>query len=149
MIPILTLVGITFIRLTMGLHHGFNQELSQPGLFVFTSVIVSLQILIGLIGYKVMQRLGYFRDYIHGPKGDAGTFALICPGVALFVFGLFFITFGLVRNGLVDHLSVAYFILLAPFILIQIRTIQVFFKLNCRIISFGICRLKSGALPQH
>lgn len=142
LIPILTLFGITIIRLTMGLHHGFEAHLSKPSLFVLTSVILSLQIMIGLIGYKVMGELGYFRDYISGSKGDAGTFALICPGVALFVFGTFFLTFGLVKNGLVEHLSPAYFIILAPFILVQIKTIQIFFQLSCRIISLGPCNVK-------
>jgi len=53
-IPVLTLFGITAIRLTMGLHHGFDEPVSQPGLLVLTSAIFSLQILFGLIGYMVM-----------------------------------------------------------------------------------------------
>ena len=61
LIPILTLFGITLIRLRMGLHHGFEADVSKPGLFVLTSVILSLQILVGLIGYNVMQRVGYFK----------------------------------------------------------------------------------------
>ena len=142
LIPILTLFGITVIHLTMDLHHGFEADLSKPSLFVLTSVILSLQIMIGLIGYKVMDEVGYFRDYISGSKGDAGTFALICPGVALFVFGTFFLTFGLVKNGLVGHLSPAYFVILTPFILVQIKTIQVFFQLSCRIISLGPCNVR-------
>ena len=145
MIPILTLFGITIIRLTMGLHHGFENTLSKPGLFVLTSIILSLQIVVGLIGYSVMKRVGYFRDYVHGSKGDAGSFALICPGVALVTFGFFFITFGLVKNGLVVHLSPAYFLLLAPFVWLQIKTIQVFFKLSCQVISYGPCQLNLTA----
>ncbi|MCB1757502.1 MAG: hypothetical protein KDJ38_18415 [Gammaproteobacteria bacterium] len=145
LIPILTLTGITLIRLTMGLHHGFAADLSQPSLFVLTSVILSLEILIGLIGYSVMKHVGYFRDYVNGPDGDAGTFALICPGVALFVFGMFFLNFGLMKNGLVGHLSPGYFIVLAPFILVQLKTIQVFFRLSCQILSCGYCRLPRKA----
>jgi hypothetical protein len=141
-IPILTLVGITLIRVTMGLHHGFEADLSKSNLFVLTSGILSLQILIGLIGYSVMQRVGYFRDYIDGDLGDAGTFSLICPGVAFFVFGLFFLTFGLVRNDLIQHLSPAYFVVLAPFIWVQVKTIQIFFRISCRIISCGFCTLR-------
>ncbi len=142
LIPILTLFGITLIRLRMGLHHGFEADVSKPGLFVLTSVILSLQILIGLIGYNVMQRVGYFKHYINGHKGDAGTFALICPGVAFFTFGIFFLAFGLVKNGLVGQLSPAYFIILAPFVLVQLKTIQVFFQLSCRIISLGPCNVE-------
>lgn len=142
MIPVLTLMGIATIRITFGLHHGFHAELSKPALFILTSIILSLEIVVGLIGYAVMQRMGYFKDYISGEKSDVGSFALICPGVAFFVFGFFFLTHGLVKNGLVEHLSLTYFILLAPLVLVQIRTIQIFFKLNCRLLSFGYCRIK-------
>ena len=146
MIPILTLMGITMVRLTMGLHHGFDSSVSKPGFFVLTSIVLSLQLLVGMIGYKIMSQNGYFNDYIHGMKGDAGSFALICPGVAFTVFGFFFVTFGLVKNGLVAVGDPAFFIILAPFILVQLKTVQVFFKLSCRIISCGICRTKALAV---
>jgi hypothetical protein len=145
LIPILTLFGISGIRITMGLHHGFEEPLSRPGLFVFTSVLLSLEIVVGLLGYKVMKHLGYFDDYLHGDKRDAGSFALVCPGVALFVFGFFFITFGLLKNGLVAHLSPAYFLILAPFVWIQMKTLVVFMKLNCQLLGYGFCRLNLGA----
>ncbi|MGF1546615.1 MAG: hypothetical protein ACFCUG_04780 [Thiotrichales bacterium] len=143
MIPILTLVGITVIRLNMGLHHGLNAELDNSSFFVLASVILSLQILVGLLGYKVMKRLGFFRDYVSGSKGDASTFSLICPGVAMTVFGIFFIHFALVKNGLIAHLSLAHLMLLVPFLLIQLKTIQVFMRLSCQHLSlgYGRCRL--------
>jgi hypothetical protein len=144
-IPILTLFGISGIRIIMGLHHGFEAPLSQPGLFVFTSVLLSLEILAGLLGYKVMKQVGYFDDYLHGDKRDAGSFALICPGVALFVFGFFFITFGLLKNGLVAPLSPVYFLILAPLVWIQMKTVAVFLKLNCQLLGYGLCRLKLSA----
>ncbi len=134
-IPVLTLLGITFIRLSFGLHHGFDQALSTPGLFVLTASILSLEILFGLIGYAVMKRLGYFRDYIHGDKGNAGTYSLICPGVAFFVFGVFFITFGLVKNGLLEPLSPAYLAFLAPFVAVQFITVRTLLRLNRRILA--------------
>ena len=145
LIPILTLFGISGIRIIMGLHHGFEQPLSRPGLFVFTSVLLSLEILAGLLGYKVMKQLGYFDDYLRGEKRDAGSFALICPGVALFVFGFFFITFGLLKNGLVTPLSPVYLLLLAPFVWIQLKTVAVYFKLNCQLLGYGVCRVKLSA----
>jgi hypothetical protein len=140
LLPILTLFGISGIRIIMGLHHGFDNPLSRPGLFVFTSVILSLEIIIGILGYKVMKQLGYFEDYLKGDKSDAGSFALVCPGVAFFVFGFFFITFGLLKNGLVAPMSLIYFLLLAPFVLVQIKTIGVFLKLNCQVLGYGLCR---------
>ena len=141
MIPILTLMGITIIRLTMGLHHGFEETLSKPSFFIITSVVVSLQIFIGLIGYKVMKAVGYFRDHSQGDSANAGSFALICPGVAFFVFGMFFLVFGLVQNGLIDLMSPAFFVLLAPLIVVQIQTLRVFFRLLCKVTACGPCKV--------
>ncbi|MEJ2611522.1 MAG: hypothetical protein P8179_15920 [Candidatus Thiodiazotropha sp.] len=141
LLPILTLFGISGIRIIMGLHHGFEAPLSRPGLFVYTSIILSLEILVGVLGYLVMKKLEYFEDYLRDDKRDAGSFALVCPGVAMFVFGFFFITFGLLKNGLVSPMSPVYFLLLAPFVLIQIKTVAVFFKLNCQVMGYGFCRV--------
>ncbi|MEW5838996.1 MAG: hypothetical protein AB1717_09210 [Pseudomonadota bacterium] len=134
MIPILTLLGITWIRLNHGLHHGFGAHGEASALFVLTSAVLSVQILFGLIGWAVMQRLGYFRDYVHGDKGNAGTFALVCPGVAFFVFGTFFIHLGLVATGLLGKFSWGYWLLLLPFVWVQIKTVQLIFGLNRRIL---------------
>jgi hypothetical protein len=133
-IPILTLLGITMILMSFGLQHGFNAPVSTAGLFVLTSVILSLQILFGLIGYSVMRRIGYFEDFLHGDQKHPGAYALICPGVALFVFGMFFIVFGLQKNGLVERFSLEYFLVLAPFVYIQLKTILTMLKLNRRLL---------------
>ena len=145
MIPILTLMGITIIRLTMGLHHGFEETLSKPSFFIITSVVISLQIFIGMIGYKVMKEVGYFRDHSKGDSANAGSFALICPGVAFFVFGMFFLVFGLVQNGLVDLMSPAFFVLITPLVLIQIQTLRVFFRLLCKVTACGPCKVSVAA----
>ena len=134
-IPILTLLGITWIRLNHGLHHGFNNPLHYSGLFVGSMVVLSAQILFGLLGYAVMQHLRYFQQYIHGDKGNAGTFALVCPGVAFFVFGMFFINVGLAHNDIVTHRSWVYFLLMAPFVYAQLRTAQVFLKLKSKLLT--------------
>ncbi len=147
MIPILTLFGITAIRILMALHHGFDAGVSMPGFFVLTSILLSLQLAVGMLGYLVMKRLGYFDEFVRGPRRDAGSFALICPGVALFVFGMFFVNFGLVKNGLIDPLSPALFIAMAPLIWLQVKTIQVFFRLTCKLMAFGPCSLRPVA--QH
>ncbi|WP_006788116.1 TsoY family (seleno)protein [Thiorhodospira sibirica] len=135
MIPILTLMGITWIRLVHGLHFGFNAEMTSSSFFVITVSILGAQILFGLIGWMVMRRLGYFRDYVHGDKGNAGSFSLICPGVAFFVFGIFFLTFGLVQTGLLQVLSPVYLLILAPFVYVQLKTISTLFVLQKRILT--------------
>ncbi|CAM3518223.1 TsoY family (seleno)protein [Arcobacter aquimarinus] len=128
-IPILTLLGITFIRVSFGLDHNYNTPLDKSSLFVFTSFVLSLQIIFGILGYMVMKKMGYFEKFIESNDKSALSFALICPGVAFFVFGMFFVNFGLSFNAIVAKYSIAYFILMIPFIYIQIKTIIYFFKL--------------------
>ena len=128
-IPILTLLGITWIRWSMGLSHQFGNINHPTDLLLFTTVVVSLQVIFGLIGYAVMKKLNYFADYAGGAKSNAGAFALICPGVAFFVFGMFFISFGLVTPKLVSAGSWMYYLLMSPLIAVQLKTIQVYFRL--------------------
>ena len=129
LIPILTLLGITFIRVSFGLEQNYATPLAKSSLFVFTSTILSLQIIFGILGYMVMKKMGYFEKYIHSEDKSSVSFALICPGVAFFVFGMFFVNFGLAFNGIVAKYSIAYFIIMLPFIYVQIKTIIYFFKL--------------------
>ena len=128
-IPILTLLGITFIRISFGLEHNYDTPLNKSSLFVFTSIIVSLQIIFGILGYMLMKKMGYFEKYIESTNKSSISFALICPGVAFFVFGMFFVNFGLAYNGIISKNSIAYFIIMLPFIYVQIKTIIYFFKL--------------------
>ena len=103
--------------------------MAKSSLFVFTSTILSLQIIFGILGYMVMKKMGYFEKYIHSNDKSSVSFALICPGVAFFVFGMFFVNFGLAFNGIIAKYSIAYFVIMIPFIYVQIKTIIYFFKL--------------------
>lgn len=135
MVPILTILGITFIRMTFGFFHSFvHSNPSGAFLFVLTSFIVSLQIMFGLVGYLVMKKVGYFKSFIFGDKKSASSFSIICPGVAFFVFGMFFIAFGLVGNGVVSRFGIVYFVILAPFVYVQFKIISVFFRLNKKLL---------------
>ena len=49
--------------------------------------------------------MGYFEKYIESANKSAISFALICPGVAFMVFGMFFINYGLVFNNIVEKLK--------------------------------------------
>ncbi len=129
MIPILTLLGITFIRLNFGLEHNLNAISDKSSLFVLTSTILSLQIVFGILGLVIMKKLGYFEKFIKSNEKSALSFALICPGVAFFVFGMFFINLGLTYNDIITKYSVVYYLLMVPFIYVQIKTIVLFFRL--------------------
>jgi hypothetical protein len=130
MIPILTLLGITLIRLDMGYEHHFHDEVSWSALFFLTTFIVSLQVIFGKLGYAIMRRNKYFRTFIFGDKQSVPSLALICPGVASVVFYLFFIHYGLLHMHMVDKFSVAYFMWLLPALYIHYKTVYYFFKIK-------------------
>lgn len=133
-IPILTLIGITLFRLLMGLDHNYDNKVESSSLFIMTAVIVSLQILNGVFGWAIMKKIGYFSDFIKGEKKSVGSLSLICPGVAFFVFGMFFVHAGLVRTGIVEPFSILYFVALVPFVAVQAITVNTFFRLSGKLL---------------
>lgn len=139
-LPIFTLFGITGFRLTSGVFHNFvGAKPNAVIFFIALGTLIALQIVVGLVGNNVLNKLNYFTDFVHGKEKSAGSYGLICPGVAFFVLGMFFIHWGLVQTGVIDMFSVAYFVVLIPFVLVKLKTIQVLFKLN----------RKHFALPQR
>lgn len=138
MIPILTLLGITYVRLYMGVNHNIL-HIKEPTLvpiMLVLFVLVSLQVIFGLFGYKVLKKIGYFEDFVHmnGAGKHPGSYSLICPGVAFFVLGMFFIHYGFVKTGIVAQYSIGYFLLLVPFLLIKWKTILTIFTLNKKLL---------------
>lgn len=129
-IPILTVLGIAIYRLKMGLMHTFDVKTAPAEITVFLITILSIQTLFGLIGWSVMKRVGYMARWVYGDEKSAGAYALICPGVALFVWGNFVINVGLVRTGLIDFMSWGYALLYLPLIYLQAITVSLFFRLN-------------------
>lgn len=134
-IPFVTVAGIAIYRLNMALMHNFDVEWAPGSIFAYLTFLLALQLVFGLIGYAVMKRFGYFEHFVTGEGRSPGSFALICPGVALFVFANFFINPGLVGIGLIEQYSVAYFALYLPLVALQLKTIQVYWKLNGKLVA--------------
>jgi hypothetical protein len=133
-IPILTLVGITVTRLLFGLDHHADFPLPKSWLFVLGSFILTLQIVNGMFGYYVMKEQNYFSRFVKGKEKTVGSLSLICPGVALVIYGFFMLHFGMVQTNLLSKFSVAYFLFLTPLVLIQIITILTYFKLGKKLL---------------
>jgi len=133
MIPITTLLGITFMRTSHGMGEAFGGHTSSGEIFIVLMAIFSVQLIFGMIGFTVMKRLNYFKDFIYGEKIHATTYALVCPGVALPVFGLFVVKFGLMGNMLVMMWTPWMYLFLLPFLLIQLKTLQVLLTLVTRL----------------
>lgn len=134
-IPLLTLIGIAFLRISHGLHNGFELHIEAPHRLLITTIFFSLQMLVGLFGWSVLQRVGYFRTYLSGPARSPASYGLICPAVGLFVFGMFFLHVGLVQNGLVEKFSPAYYVLLTALAVVQALGIVTMFRLDRRLLS--------------
>ncbi len=133
-VPILTLIGITIVRIDHGLHMNLQVH-TQPGeMFTNLFFLTSLQVLFGLMGWFVMKKIGYFEEYINGPKKSHTSYALVCPGVAFFVFGMFTLHMGLVRMSVVPKFGIAYWIILAALVFVQIKTILMIFKLDKKLL---------------
>jgi len=128
-IPILTLIWISFVRQKHGLHEWFEIANQSWNLFVLTTVIISLQAIFWFIWYKVMKANKYFEDYINWDKKSIWSFSLICPWVALVVFWFFFLHLWFVKNWIVEKFTLPYFLLLLPLVYLQFKTIFTLFKL--------------------
>lgn len=129
-IPILTLIWITFIRQKHWFHTGLDISSSSGSVFILTVVLLSLQMMFGYIWYKVMKENGYFDEYITWDTFSPSSYALLCPGVAMVVLWFFFVHLGVVKAGIIEQFSFVYFVLLSPFLFLQFKTIHVMKKLN-------------------
>ena len=133
-IPILTLIGISVVRVDHGLHMNLNVH-TQPGtMFTTLFIFTSLQVLFGMLGWYVMKQVKYFEEFINGSGQSHTSYALICPGVAFFVFGMFTLHMGLVRMEVISKFGIPYWILIAGLLFIQIKTIIMIFKLDKKLL---------------
>ncbi len=130
-IPIMTVLGIAMFRLNHGLHEHFDLHTAAGDNFVLLTRIVSLQVLFGLLGLMVLRRQNYFSTYLV-PEGtrSAGSYALVCPGVAMSVMLHFLVNKGLVASGLVAKFSFAFWALNVPALFFQVLMIWLIFRLH-------------------
>lgn len=129
LIPILTLLGITFVRQSMGVHHNFAAGIDHSLFLQVMSIVLGLQVAIGLFGYRVMKHLGYLDEFVFGNKQSPVSFGLICPGVAFVVFGFFFLNYAVIGNGIIDKYSLSHLALLLPLVGVQMATTWVLLRL--------------------
>ena len=135
MIPVLTLVGITILRLSHGAHVLVDVHTGSP--FFWLTAFIAIQAMFAILGLSVKKRTNYFGRFVHGTKKSPSSFALICPGVAGFVLLNFWINKGLVPVLPVEVLSkfdLAYFALYLPLIYLQYKTVKLYSLLNRKVL---------------
>lgn len=136
MIPVLTIVGISILRINHGSHvlqdvHAFNN-------FYWLTAFIGIQGLFAIMGLSLKKRMKYFETYVHGTTKSPSSFALICPGVAAFVLLNFWINKGLLPVMPADVLSkfdIAYFVMYLPLVYLQYKTIRLYGLLNKKLLS--------------
>ncbi|MDJ0629240.1 MAG: hypothetical protein QNJ44_13360 [Rhodobacter sp.] len=131
-VPLLTVLGIMFLRQDHGLHVSFDAHTQAADMLVFLTRIVAVQVLFLLLGLLVLRRQGYFAEFIFGRKTSPGAYALVCPGVAMAVMLHFWINKGLVANGLLTKFSAGYWALTAVALAFQAAMIALVLYLNRR-----------------
>jgi len=130
LVPIITLLGIEWVRMEHGLAHNFGGESNGGDNFQMLSLLVSLQAVVLAIGYRVMTLNGYLANYLHGDHKSPVAFGLVCPGVAFFVLSVFWWHIGLVNTGVVTQFSGVYWGGMAVIMTIQIATIYALVRLT-------------------
>ncbi len=131
-VPLVTVLSIAFLRLNHGLHVHFDDHGTKVDTFTMLTTGLMIQLSVAALGLTVLRRFGYVSQYVTGTARSAGSYALVCPGVALSVMTHFYLNKGLVAVGLVDKFSVAYFAISAIAIALQVAMIWLVFKLNAK-----------------
>lgn len=123
LIPVLTLLSIEWVRLQHGLSHHLLKGGENGALFVPLTAAFMLQFGVLLVGLRVMYLNGYLRRHLKGQETDPISFGLICPGVALFVMGMFWWHLVWVNMGLIQLFSAAYWLGILVLAIIQLVTL--------------------------
>lgn len=129
-IPIVTTLGIMFLRQNHGLHASFDVHTNAGETLTFLARLLAVQFVFLGLGLTVLARQGYFKDYVFGNGTSPGSYALVCPGVALSVMIQFFINKGMVDAGIIDKFGATYWAVTAIAILFQAAMVVMIFRLN-------------------
>jgi hypothetical protein len=126
----------------------FDSHSGAGDTLMFLTVLLSGQLLFGLLGLKVLQSQNYARTYLAaGGTRSPGSYALVCPGVALSVMIHFFVNKGLVVAGLVDKFSSTYWVLTAAAVALQFLMIALVFHLHK--LHFGKLAIPGGLAAEQ
>jgi hypothetical protein len=130
-VPIMTVLGIALLRQDHGLHTTFNGHNTHAATFMLLTKLLSVQVMFGLLGLLVLRRQGYAAKFLSADgQRSAGSYALICPGVAGSVMIHFWVNKGLVATGLIAKFGVAYWVFTLPAIALQFGMIFLLWKLS-------------------
>lgn len=136
LVPIMTLLGIEWVRLQHGLDLHFATPVVPSKIFVMLTGIFMLQLGIMLLGYRIMQLNGYLAAHLKGDQRNPISFGLICPGVAVFVMGMFWWHLVWVESGVVSAFSPVYWLGVGLLSIVQFYTLTTLLRLSARLLRY-------------
>lgn len=122
-IPLMTVIGIALLRQNHGLHTTFGVHGGDGETLMLLTRLLSIEVVFALFGLAVLSRVGYLARFVTGAETSAGSYALVCPGVALSVMTQFWLNKGLVAAGIVAKFSVAYWAISGIAVALQVAMI--------------------------
>lgn len=137
-VPLMTVLGILLLRQNHGLHVHFGTHGSAGDMLTMLTQLLSVEVLFLLFGLTILSATGYIRRFVTGTETSVGSYALVCPGVALSVMLHFWINKGLVGAGLIAKFDAAYWALTGIALGAQLAMIVLVLVLNRR--HFGKAR---------
>ncbi|MCB1333594.1 MAG: hypothetical protein KDK26_08055 [Roseivivax sp.] len=145
-VPIVTVLSIMYLRQSHGLHTTFEVHGGNSETLFFLTQMLGIQVVFLALGLLVLRRQNYFADFVTGPKTSPGSYALVCPFVALSVMIHFFANKGLVAAGAVAKYGVAYWGVTGIALIAQLIAIVLVLRLNAQ--HFGTARAeRSRVVP--
>jgi hypothetical protein len=129
-VPMTTTLGIMFLRQDHAMHAFYDSHITTGDTFMLLVKLLTLQLMFLGLGLLVLRRQGYFKDFVFGSKTSPGSYALVCPGVALSVMVQFFLHKGLVATHLVDKFSITYWGIMAIAVAFQFAMVALVMRLN-------------------
>ncbi len=131
-IPFMTVLGIMVLSQSHGLHTTFEVHSNAAQTMMTLTKFLTVQLLFLMLGMTVLRRQNYASTFLTGEKFSPGSYALVCPGVALSVMTQFWLHKGLVAAHIVDKFSLVYWIIVAVALVFQFSMVALVFHLNRR-----------------
>jgi len=127
-VTVIAMLIVGAFRADIGTMHALGLDRNTTYHLILFTIGVGVSLLVGAFGLAAMRKKGFFKE-LNANRTDAGALSLVCPGFALEVQLVLWLSAGLVHSGIVTHGSTMYFALWVPMLALQWLTIYFYFKL--------------------
>jgi len=127
-VTVIAMLTVGAFRADIGTMHALGVDRNTTYHLILFTVGVGMSILVGAFALAAMRKKGFFKA-LNANETDAGALSMVCPGFALEVLIVLWLSAGLIHTGIVTHGSTTYFALWVPILALQWVTIVFYFKL--------------------